>query len=212
MNNLWYSQFGEDKKLVELLGDKSTGFYIDIGAWWSDIDSVTKHFYDKGWNGINVEPIDVYYEDLERNRERDINIKKAISIEDGESDIFYIHDTGRSTLISKFAEVNVDNLTIEKIIVYTITLSKLCDLYVPEGTIIDFLKIDVEGNEENVIKSGNWVKYRPTIICIESVEPITQIPSHHSWENYLIDNNYVFIYFDGINRYYKDSLINKQET
>lgn len=200
----WYAQFCEDKKLVEFLGDKPTGFYIDIGAWDHELHSVTKHFYDKGWNGINVEPIDVFYQNIVENRKRDINVNAAISIDNGKSEIFYLHGTGLSTLIPKFGETNPLNLPIEKVSVKTLTLSDLCKLYVPVGTVIDFLKIDVEGNEELVIKSGDWDKFRPNILCIEATEPMTMIPSYNTWDGYLIEHGYVFICFEGVNRWYRE--------
>jgi hypothetical protein len=52
----WYAQHGEDRSLAGLLGRRRRGFYIDVGAWDPVQDSVTKHFYDRGWRGINVEP------------------------------------------------------------------------------------------------------------------------------------------------------------
>lgn len=64
------------------------------------------------------------------------------------------------------------------------------------------MKIDVEGFEEQVLKGMNLKLYRPDIFIIEATEPRTFIPAHESWEPHLLSNNYEFIMFDGISRYY----------
>ncbi len=52
-----YAQNGEDVVLARVFGDRRAGFYVDVGAGHPVVDSVTKHFYDLGWRGINVEPL-----------------------------------------------------------------------------------------------------------------------------------------------------------
>ena len=56
MQNISYSQNYEDIYLWRLLQDVHHGFYIDVGAFDHQKDSVTKLFYDRGWSGINIEP------------------------------------------------------------------------------------------------------------------------------------------------------------
>jgi hypothetical protein len=71
-----------------------------------------------------------------------------------------------------------------------------------QGRTIHFLKLDVEGVEESVISSGDWKKHRPLIVIVEATFPLTQRPSHQSWEATLLGNNYLFAWFDGVNRWY----------
>ena len=52
-----YAQEYEDIILYAIIGDVSDGFYIDVGAYDPVDISVTKYFYDKGWHGINIEPL-----------------------------------------------------------------------------------------------------------------------------------------------------------
>ena len=52
-----YAQNFEDVMLARAFGDRRDGFYIDVGACFPDVASVTRHFYDLGWNGVNVEPM-----------------------------------------------------------------------------------------------------------------------------------------------------------
>jgi len=76
---LTYAQNFEDLMLARLFGEQSLGFYIDIGAWHPTELSVTKHFYDLGWSGINVEPIRKQYELFAAERPRDVNLCIAVT-------------------------------------------------------------------------------------------------------------------------------------
>ena len=79
-----YAQNGEDFTLWCALHDVDAGTYIDIGAYDPDIDSVTRAFYDRGWSGINIEPVDAYWKRLHRERPRDVNLPLAVGAESGE--------------------------------------------------------------------------------------------------------------------------------
>ena len=71
---MWYAQTGEDRRLVEL-GKKPNGFYIDVGGWEPQTDSLTQWFYDRSWHGINIEPVPCYHSLLGKKRPRDINLR-----------------------------------------------------------------------------------------------------------------------------------------
>jgi hypothetical protein len=87
--------------------------------------------------------------------------------------------------------------------VSVITLAELCDMWV--NWPIDWLKIDVEGWEKEVISGGDWERYRPTIVCVEATIPQTDIPSWDTWEPILLAAEYEMIEFDGLNRWYRDA-------
>ncbi|MGH2810685.1 MAG: FkbM family methyltransferase, partial [Actinomycetota bacterium] len=65
-----------------------------------------------------------------------------------------------------------------------------------------FIKIDVEGFEAEVIRGGDFRRWRPRVVLVEATKPNTTIPSHEEWEKVLLDAGYVFAYFDGLNRFY----------
>ncbi len=67
---------------------------------------------------------------------------------------------------------------------------------------IDFLKIDVEGWESEVLKGLDLRQYRPIVILIEATVPQTHIESHMEWEPGVLGADYSFVYFDGVNRFY----------
>ena len=70
------------------------------------------------------------------------------------------------------------------------------------GRAIDFLKVDVEGAERDVLSSFDPETIRPTVILVESISPLENRQNHEEWESLLVDHGYVFAAFDGINRFY----------
>src|SRR5438105_3464493 len=77
-----YAQNGEDILLHRALHDVKNGFYVDVGAWDPTLDSVTKHFYDRGWRGINIEPGQIFQK-LAAERPEDLNLNIAVSDRSG---------------------------------------------------------------------------------------------------------------------------------
>src|SRR4051794_41872134 len=72
-----YAQAGEDVVLRRVLGDQPPGLYVDLGANDPVADSVTKHFYDHGWRGVNVEPVPSVFAQLAAARSDDVNLNVA---------------------------------------------------------------------------------------------------------------------------------------
>jgi len=93
-----YAQNFEDVMLWRALSHVSEGFYIDVGACSPSIDSVSKAFYEAGWNGINIEPNEEFFHALEIERPRDRNFQIALSDEVGEGILNILEKFGLSTL------------------------------------------------------------------------------------------------------------------
>jgi len=198
-----YAQNFEDVMLWRALKHIEKGFYIDIGAWMPDVDSVTKAFYDRGWSGINIEPDFDAYSKLVKERPRDINLQLAVSDKHGEADLHIIKDTGLTTLRDDIVErhLSADYLkTTTNIQVRT--LNEICKEYVPSSHDIHFLKVDVDGMEEAVLKGNDWSRYRPWIVVIEATLPNSQQETYEAWEHILLSACYHFAYADGLNRFY----------
>ena len=193
-----YSQYLEDIVLFLFLYDIKIGFYIDVGANDPIKDSVTNFFYLRGWNGINIEPMDDKYLLLKNNRARDINLNIAAGKEKGNTTL-YIYK-GLTTIMKNFSIPGM-----AKKIVKVETMTDICKKYVPPGTIIEFCKIDVEGAERNVLLGYDFINYRPKIFCIEATLPLSMTPSYQLFEDILIKNNYSFIYQYNVNRFYVDN-------
>ena len=188
-----YAQNFEDVLLWRALRDVQAGFYIDVGASHPDVDSVTRAFFDRGWRGINIEPGAEDAARLAAARPGDITLQVAAGRTDGEADFFPVPGTGLSTLLGQPRDLQTGRVAVR-------TLAGICRTYVRQT--IHFLKIDVEGTEADVLAGADLVTYRPWIILVEAVAPLSTIPSHASWEPGLLEQGYRFAWFDGLNRFY----------
>ena len=197
-----YAQNFEDVMLERVFKQQATGFYIDIGVWDATADSVTKHFYDKGWSGINVEPLPNNFQRIVAARPRAINLNLAASSHFGPLVFHNVRDTGLSTLRAEQAGRHAEmGLDVSEMTVPTKTLKDICAEHAA-STVIDFLKIDVEGADADVIHSGDWETFRPRIVVVEATLPNSPIESFSDWEPVLLEHGYIFAYFDGLNRFY----------
>lgn len=203
-----YAQNFEDivlKRIFSYLGP-SKGKYIDVGARHSQEDSVTYLFHLNDWTGINIEPDPYLFDDLDLARIKDINLNCAVSDDIGTA---VLHSTGRgaykglSTLDNTNA-TNLNNIFIqtEEVEVNLKSLNSIIEENNWQNEEIHFLKIDVEGSEFKVLKSIDLQKYRPIVLVVESTMPMTTIKNHMIFEDYIINNNYTFCLFDGLNRFY----------
>lgn len=168
-----YSQDGEDIILKEFFSGKEKGFYVDIGAHHPLRLSNTYLFYKKGWSGINIDAMPGSMKIFNKKRRRDINLEVAISDKE-EILTYYMFDEPGLNGFSKELSIKRDSNTKYKIIgkkeIKTIPLSKILDKYLPPKMKIDFMNIDVEGLDLQVLKSNDWNKYIPEFILIECTE------------------------------------------
>jgi FkbM family methyltransferase len=196
---LSYAQNAEDVVLARVFGDRTDGFYLDVGAFAPDHGSVTKHFYDIGWRGINIEPARDAFRQLCQARPRDVNLNIGISDHAGVATFYESTDPGRSTLSAAVAEVT-PHLRFVPRNVNVRSLADVCAEHAPDH--IDFLKIDVEGHEAEVIASADWTRWRPVVLVVEATEPGRAVPSEERWEPMLLAADYELALFDGLNRFY----------
>lgn len=197
-----YSQNFEDIMLYRALQNSDERFYIDIGAWDPDKDSVTKLFYERGWSGINIEPSRTYFRKIERKRPRDINLNVAVGGSPGELDFVEIPGSGLSSL-KEDALIRAKKFGFEvkkyRVSVKTL-MSIVADHCAKAG--VAFLKIDVEGLEKEIIESVDWTSFRPLIVVVEAIHPDTGAPTWESWEKTLLESRYKSVWFDGLNKFY----------
>jgi FkbM family methyltransferase len=195
-----HAQNFEDVMLWRALKSVEAGFYIDIGAQDPVIDSVSLNFYDHGWRGVHVEPNRRYVEKLRLARPDETVIRAAVTDSPGPIEFFEIPETGLSTADAKLAETHRgDGFTVDRTEVPAISLASLLDQFA--GRDIHWLKIDVEGLEDQVISSWGSCPVRPWILVVESTLPRTQI-ENIEWEPALLAKGYRQVYFDGLNRFY----------
>ena len=207
-----YAQNLEDVLLSRAFRGQSNGFYIDVGAWHPSIDSVTKHFYDMGWCGINIEPSTEYFQLLEAARPRDLNLRIAVGDRAEHRELYRYAASGLSTFRPDFAASYVAlDLAPQMTECEVRTLRDICRAHVHDT--IDFLKIDAEGWETAVIRGADWERDRPRLVLVEAVQPhpeaflrpdtrIEPVPGWEEWQGFLCSFGYEFCYFDGLNRFY----------
>lgn len=186
-----FSQDSEDDILEKIFHNKSDGFFIDIGAHDPKVYSNTYKFYLKGWSGINIDPRPGIMEVFNEIRPRDINLGIGISEYSGEIDFFVFDHPAVNTFQKEVAfGRNIINgfklLGIEKVRVEP--LLDVFNDYVKDEK-IDFLTIDVEGYEINILQQNDWNKFRPkVVVCemlfdkiIDNPNPIKCSPGSEFW-------------------------------
>jgi len=196
-----YAQNGEDALLDQVLAGVERGFYVDIGANDPDVHSVTRAFYERGWRGVNVEPVGEWHERLAAARARDVNLALAVAREHGEAVLHEFAGTGLSTLDAEVARGHGhDGRSASERRVRCAPLAAILDEHARGD--IHFLKVDVEGAEGHVLAGADFARHRPWVVVVEATRPMTAIASHEAWEPLLLRNGYAFAFDDGLNRYY----------
>ena len=201
MSFVSYAQNFEDVTLFRALGKLAKGAYVDVGASDPVSDSVTRAFYERGWRGVNIEPIASVHARLVADRPEDVNLNVAVADVTGELTLHEVVGTGMSTLVAEIAQLHrAGGHQVRDITVPVTTLDSVWD---EQGLhVVHFLKIDVEGAERQVLQGIDLTKHRPWVILVESTRPNSMEPTHQEWEPLLFDRGYVFVYFDGLNRFY----------
>lgn len=200
VNLISHSQNQEDILLFNALSEIDTGVYVDVGASDPVIDSVTKLFYDRGWRGINIEPSVNEFILLKHDRPEDINLDCAVGNADGMSEIHLSPRRRRNSIFSQYTTVDSNQVSSMK--VSTLTLNSILNNYGFKNKNIHFLKIDVKGSEKFVLEGLDLAQYRPWIIVIDCLNPTTKINQSYLWDNLILNHEYAFAHFDGLNNYY----------
>ncbi len=198
-----YAQNFEDVMIARLFDAHYCGFYVDIGAAHPDYLSVTRHFYDQGWSGINVEPTFRFYPLLCEARPRDINLQCAVGNGPGLATFYEIPKFAENSTLERAV---ANHLAASEVVatpheVEVVRLADLCDVHVKDRT-IDFMKIDVEGGELGVLQSGDWKRFRPRLLIVEATVVNSRDENWWTWEPILIEANYHKVWFDGLNNFY----------
>ncbi len=201
MTTVSYAQNCEDVMLLRALRDVQQGFYIDAGARHPVHDSVTRAFYEKGWRGINIEPVAQRFALIAADRPDDINLQIAIAETGRELDLYEVVGTGLSTISRRYADAHeAEGRAVVRHVVPCRPLDEIIAEYVDNE--IHFLRIDVEGAEAAVLRSISLDRYRPWIMVIHAAAPDSQGPACADWEPRLLENGYDLVYEDGLNRFY----------
>ena len=167
-----HSQWGEDKKIIKLFDKNKKGTYVDIGCFHPVRQNNTYKLHKLGWSGINIDLNPLSIDLFNVARPNDINICAAISNRAGTKNLFFDHKLSSLNTISKNHTLfikkafGIKNLKRKKI--KTTTLDNLLN----KNNIkkVDFMNIDIEGHEFDVLKKINFRNFDIKVICVEIVD------------------------------------------
>ena len=161
--------------------DKKIGFFIDVGCHHPFLNNNTYQLYKRGWTGINV---DLDFNSIEMFnffRPKDTNIQSAISNSSEEKELYFFHNRSAVNTLSK--ENGAKAKEVKKI--YTTTLNEIIANSKFNNSEIDFISIDVEGSEIDVLEGLDFNKYKPKLVVLELINLKIKEFYHQKIENIL---------------------------
>ena len=192
------TQFGEDEYILDLFEKNFKGKFLDIGCYHPTRHNNTFLMYKNGWSGINIDLNPLAIELFNFMRPRDININVGISDSEDEKKLFFIDELNTQNTLDEnqlnFLK-NHHNIQDHEIIekkIRTTRLDKILDEH--KFYNIDFMNLDIEGHELNVLKTINFEKIKIKYLCVEMIEHNKKsIENNEKIKNLLIQNNYKLI-------------------
>lgn len=195
-----YAQNFEDVLLWRALHEMGHGPYLDIGAQDPVVDSVSLAFYKAGWRGVHVEATPAYAARLRDARPDETVIEAAVTDVTGPIEFYEIPETGISTGRQDIAASHAESgYQSRKILVPTVRLDQILER---DDRDMQWMKIDVEGMEADVLRSWGESRRRPWIVVVEATFPGSQEPTEHLWIDLVQSRGYREVHFDGLSRYF----------
>ena len=189
-----FSQEGEDMVLRDLLADRPQGFYVDVGAHHPRRFSNTAYFQRRGWRGINIDADPEAIADLRRERPADINIPCGVGEEEGEFEFTRYFERALNTFdtrqVARLARDAPRYEISDTRRVRVRRLESILDEHLEPARPIDFLSVDVEGRDEQVIRSNDWERYRPEVVAVEILtDRLIETAAHPTYQ-FMLDQGY----------------------
>ena len=207
------SQFGQDLLVLGLLDWKREGYFVEIGAT-DGINLSNSHLLEQEfkWNGILVEPDKYWHAQLEENRNALID-KRCVWSKTGERIQFFSSDVHELSTIEKFrgSDFHFESRRLGSTYeVQTVTLTDLLDEH-NAPRVLDYLSVDTEGSEFEILSSLNFDKYDVRVISVEH----NHSPRRALIFNFLTDLGYIRVFDDlsGVDDwYFKEDAIFKRRN
>ncbi len=170
---LMYSQFGEDSLVLDILVHDIQrphgGFYVDVGAFHPRWLSTTKLLKFLNWTGINIDANEDVIALFNKERPEDINVCCGVGSAEGQL-VYHMFEGGAvKTLSSDMAQhqINIGAKLVESKLILVKTINQILEEKLPTGQAIDYMNVDLEGLDQEVIESLDLSKFRPAVISIE---------------------------------------------
>ena len=162
---VFHSNWGIDRMVEDYFKKKNNGFFVDVGCHQPFLNNNTYILYKKGWRGINIDldfgAIDMF----NFFRKEDTNIQVAVSNSIEKKNLYYFHS--RSAINTLSIKEGLKSRQVKKVI--TSTLNKIIENSIHNNKEIDFLSIDVEGYEIEVLQGLDFNKYKPKLVVLEFI-------------------------------------------
>lgn len=205
-----FSQVGEDiiiKNLFDIKGISRPN-YIDIGAHHPIYLNNTALFYKRGCNGINIEPDPELFQKLRKKRKRDINLNIGIMPEKANLDYYVMSAKTLNTFSREVAYrlQNESSYNIKKILKIPVeNITTIINNYC-NGVFPDFLSIDTEGYDFDILKSIDYNKSKPKVICVETLTFVGNEKPKKLYNiiNFLTEMDYILVSDTYINSIFID--------
>jgi FkbM family methyltransferase len=189
------ANLAECRLILEAFDFAGEGFFIEVGANDPQRNSLTYLLERLGWSGILVDPLTKCYERLQRLRPRSRSFRCAC-VAPGKTGTLTLHAPDPFSVVAT-VEKNVDDFDIDYAFAETcdaVTLDSLVDQVRPAR--IDFLSIDTEGTELDVLLGFDLARHRPRLILIE--DKLYHLSKHH----YLVRQGYKLVKRTVLNNWY----------
>jgi FkbM family methyltransferase len=166
-----YSQYGEDLVFCLLMQPTSEGTYVDVGSHHPVEGSNTHNLYFRGWRGLTIDPNPAFEPDYKRYRPQETHLVEGISSKAGTLTYFEFRNSLFNTLsedrareVQRWGHTVISRRTVKCRSLQNIVAQHL------SGRQIDFLSVDCEGLDQDVLESLDFTIHRPTVILIEDYD------------------------------------------
>ena len=162
-----YSMLGEDLVVNNFFKNKTNGTYVDVGCYHPIDGNNTHLLFKNGWNGINIDLNKISIDLFNIARKNDENFRVAVSNKSKKIKFYYRKKINMLNTINKKFANNSFKKGYSIDYIQARTLSSILKESKLKNKKIDFLNIDIEGNEINALKTLDFKIYRPKLICVE---------------------------------------------
>ena len=168
-----YSSFGEDCLILKFLSQRPSGFYVDVGAHAPVDYSNTYALYQRGWRGLAIDPDPDSIAAFGQARPEDTALQLAIGTKPGKVTLHIFNDRSMNTVdAASFVRTQTNPRKRHQgdIVVERQPLAKVLAEHVPTGRRVDFLNIDCEGADLDVLRSNDWARFHPALLAVEDID------------------------------------------
>lgn len=205
-----YAQEGEDLILDRLFDQQKSGFFVDVGAHHPMRFSNTYYFYTQGWRGVNIEPNPDSLSLFKKYRPKDINVNCGIAKTRATLSYYMFNEPALNTFDFEVCNSRITDTPYQHIKTIDINVAPLSEVlanFCPKDRKIDFLTIDVEGLDLEVLKSNDWERYRPSWVLVEQLNLANVESLNFEIQVYMKSLNYELFAKTFNTLFYKDKAI-----